>query len=249
MDAYGPIAALYDLEHDPLTDDVELFRNLVVAGPVLEIGAGTGRVTAALAADGHDVWAVEPSAAMLRRARERMGGSPGVHLVQRNVLDLDDEDMPSSFRVAILSLNLLWHLHAVAEQQAALRAIHRRLVPMGLLVVDSTNPLSMMDRGARGERRERFSGRSGERLITCVSSAWDDPAEQLLALNLTYDEIEESGSIRRTVSTLRLRYLYRFELELLLEGCGFIQEQLYGSYDLDPYSAESANLISVSRAQ
>jgi SAM-dependent methyltransferase len=249
MDPYGPIAALYDLEHDPITDDVELFRNLVVAGPVLEIGAGTGRITAALADDGHEVWAVEPSAPMLRRAADRLKGRADVHLVPRGVLELAEEDLPSSFRVAILSLNMLWHLQSTAEQQAALLAVHRRLVPMGLLVVDSTNPLSMLDRGARGELRERFSGELQDREITCVSSAWDDPAEQTLAVRLTYDVTDGQGAIERTASTLNLRYIYRFELELLLEGCGFIQEQLYGSYDLEPYSVESPNLISVSRAQ
>jgi SAM-dependent methyltransferase len=249
MDPYAQIAALYDLEHDEFTDDIDLFRNLVVAGPVLEVGAGTGRIVHALAADGHDVWAVEPSTAMLDRARARIGAHSCIHLLQGDAQSLDDLSLPSNFRVALLSLNLLWHLPTVEVQRAALRAVHRHLVPMGLLVVDSTNPLSMLDRGARGELRERFSTTHDGADVRAISSAWDDPAEQTIALGLIYDTTAPDGTLRRTSTSMELRYIYRYELQLLLESAGFIEEQLYGSYDLEPYTAESANLISVSRAQ
>jgi hypothetical protein len=40
-----------------------------------------------------------------------------------------------------------------------------------------------------------------------------------------------------------MRYLYRSELELMLELAGFVEWQLYGSYDLDPYDDQSDRLI------
>jgi hypothetical protein len=40
-----------------------------------------------------------------------------------------------------------------------------------------------------------------------------------------------------------MRYLHQAELELLLELAGFVEWQVYGSYDLDPVSDMVERLI------
>ena len=55
--------------------------------------------------------------------------------------------------------------------------------------------------------------------------------------------IAPDGSLRRIATSFDLRYLHRHELELMLELAGFVQWQVYGSYDLDPYDDESDRLI------
>jgi hypothetical protein len=44
-----------------------------------------------------------------------------------------------------------------------------------------------------------------------------------------------------------MRYLFRYELELLLRHAGFEIEAIYGSYDLDEYTGESEKMIAVAR--
>jgi hypothetical protein len=66
-----------------------------------------------------------------------------------------------------------------------------------------------------------------------------------LELDLLYDQLDAEGRVRRTNAHLELRYLYRYELELLLLHTGFRVRHLYGSYDLDPYTADSPNLIAL----
>ena len=70
MEPYEPIAAYYDSEHDQFSDDVEWYVHLAeVAGPwVLELGCGSGRLMAPLAAAGNQVVGIDASAAMLERA-------------------------------------------------------------------------------------------------------------------------------------------------------------------------------------
>jgi hypothetical protein len=63
-----------------------------------------------------------------------------------------------------------------------------------------------------------------------------------------YDEIDLRGRLTRAQSCLNLRYVFRGELEAMLRDTGFQPRQAYGSYDLDPYAADSANLIVVSVA-
>ncbi len=61
---------LYDEQYPSYRDDLGFYLRLAEdhGGPLLELGAGTGRVTRALAKAGHEVVAVELSEAMLERA-------------------------------------------------------------------------------------------------------------------------------------------------------------------------------------
>lgn len=70
---YDDFADLYDHQYDLYRDDLHFYAQLCerVGGSVLEIGAGTGRVTAYLARRGVDVTGLEPSAKMLEKARQR----------------------------------------------------------------------------------------------------------------------------------------------------------------------------------
>lgn len=67
----------HDVENGSYAADLELWRRLaaVAGGPVLDLGAGTGRVTLDLAAAGHEVTALEHDQLLLdelgRRARDR----------------------------------------------------------------------------------------------------------------------------------------------------------------------------------
>jgi len=242
MNRYDPIARYYDLEHDSLTADIEMYLELLHCGPVLEVGSGTGRVAVSLARSGLEVWGVESSEAMLERARERAGSDQRVHYVLGSALDLD---LPQQFAAAIVPLNGLWHFARPDEQVTLLRILKRHLRPDGILVVDLSNPLTIADRGSAGELRMRFSGDVNGAPMTCLAAAWDDAGEQLLQLQLIFDEAAVDGPVRRTLASLELHYIFKPELELLLRLGGFGLRDLFGSHDLQPFSAESPSLIAV----
>ena len=71
-DPYAPIARFYDraVTHDA---DLPLYEALAhrYGDPILEVGAGTGRIAVPLARAGHTVVALEPSSEMLVLGRAR----------------------------------------------------------------------------------------------------------------------------------------------------------------------------------
>ncbi|HSR96690.1 MAG TPA: methyltransferase domain-containing protein, partial [Kofleriaceae bacterium] len=72
-------AALYDYEYRRRRADVTFYRELARrrgADRILELGAGSGRVTVPLARDGHYIVAVDRSPAMLARLRDRVARLP-----------------------------------------------------------------------------------------------------------------------------------------------------------------------------
>lgn len=92
---------------------------------VLEVGAGTGKATADLAARGWRVTCLEPSAQMRRLLEARRGGLPAV-TVSGEYLESFAADAP--FRLVFAAQSWHWTDRAVRYQRA-----HRLLAPGGWL--------------------------------------------------------------------------------------------------------------------
>jgi SAM-dependent methyltransferase len=111
-------AAYYDLITDTdvrLRGDEDIYAGLVPAGGrVLELGAGTGRLTAALAGRGFDVTGVDISPAMLEQAKARVAALPDdvrgrIELVRGDMTALD---LKRTFDLVVLPFFTLAHVPA-----------------------------------------------------------------------------------------------------------------------------------------
>jgi len=250
-DPYEVIAQYYDLEFDAFTEDVHVYLAFAqrTGSPVLELGCGTGRLLVPLARAGFQVDGVDRSPAMLARAADRLSreGIEHVRLYRADFTALDQ--FPARvYSLAILAVNAFLHVQTRAGQRAALSHIHRVLRPGGLLVLDLLHPTpaQLSDWDGRllydhawplpdGSVLERFSARRAS------------PVEQTIETRLFYDRRDPSGLISRLAVSYLLRYVHRYELELLLEGTGFALEGIFGSYQLDPLDDESALMLVVAR--
>lgn len=110
----------------------DFIRRHCPPGRVLELGAGTGRLTATLAAIAADVTAVDASAEMLRVLEARLAGARNVRVHRGSALDIGD--LPSFGRFdAVVSFRLLPHLEDIG---GALELVQRALRPGGTAVFD-----------------------------------------------------------------------------------------------------------------
>jgi ubiquinone/menaquinone biosynthesis C-methylase UbiE len=135
---FGEIAEDYDRLRPVDQNWRELFDVLVEEGDlrgrrVLEVGCGTGRLAAALADQGTQVWAVDPAPEMVAQARRN---APSVRFKQAAAEALPFK--PAWFERAVGRLVL--HL---VERPAAFRELSRVLGPGGVAVFATFTPASV----------------------------------------------------------------------------------------------------------
>ncbi|GHJ35179.1 trans-aconitate 2-methyltransferase [Streptomyces sp. TS71-3] len=143
IDYYTPSAEFYDLVavRHTASSGPPLARVLAGAdtrhGPVLEIGAGTGRVTEVIAGTLPDaeIVAAEPSAVMRAQLTARVARDPGLRR-RVTVTDGAAQDMPLPERIsAVVLFGVAGHL-GQAERTALWRRLADRLPPGGRIIVE-----------------------------------------------------------------------------------------------------------------
>jgi SAM-dependent methyltransferase len=251
MDDYDNYARFYDLDFADLDDDLTMIEQFAArcGSPILELACGTGRVLLPLARQGYEVTGVDISPAMLAVARRRIaaeGLSDRVTLVQQDMCHLD---LGRRFKLAFVAINSFMHLPDTDDQLAALCHIRQHLEPGGLLLLDLFNP----DLGRLLEPPGQLTldkviadPSSGHRLMK-YRTQQVDLARQTIYATFIIDDLDDEGQVRRTLFPFIMRYLFRAELELLLRYTGFKIEAIYGSYELDEFSGDSAKMIAVAR--
>jgi SAM-dependent methyltransferase len=250
MSQFDAFARYYDADFGAVEDDIPFYRELArrSGGPILELMCGSGRLLAPLARTGYRLAGVDVSPALLARARARLA-EDGL-LAQVELLEGDvRHGVPAGpFALAIVGLNSFMHLATTDDQLAALGHIHGALRPDGLLALDLFNPDLRALAGYNGELvfDKAIELDDGVRVHKFVTQH-ADTASQTLYIQFIYDELDSEGRVRRSALPFTLRWLYRYELEHLLMRAGFALEALYGSYDLDEYSAASELMLAIAR--
>jgi SAM-dependent methyltransferase len=234
MNVYEKLARFYDLEHVDLTADVVFYLHLArqAEGPVLEVGCGTGRLLLPLVQAGLEVTGLDNSPAMLARARRKLGDR--VTLIKG---DMRTHALPGQYRLIIISINTFLHLTTMDDQLQTLHNLGGHLAPGGCLVIDlpAGDELAHQDPDARLTLERIFQEpETGHPIMKLVASRIDWMA-QLQEVTYVYEELLDDGQVRRTVASMTLRHVFRYELELLLATAGYHLKTLYGDYDLSPY--------------
>lgn len=242
---YRPLADLYDLEY---THDYDLPFWLSLAErearPVVEWGAGTGRISVPLAAAGHDVTAVEISGRMVERGKEK-GGT-----VEWIVGDMRSVDAGRRYGLAICAFNSFLCLKSVDDASAFLRNAHEHLMPGGLLGIEVSAflPEELVDPPGGPALRHDFTRVLPDGRLDRFSVSHYDAATQLMQMRLFYERYDASGTLEsRRAHDLTIRIVGRSELELILQLTGFEVEAVYGSFEGEPFTSTSDHLIVLAR--
>lgn len=143
MTAVRTAALWHDLECGSYREDLELWRELAAGrgGPVLDVGAGTGRVTLDLARRGHDVVAVDLDDDLLEALRDRGAGLP----VETVCADARELALGRRFPLVLVPMQTVQLLGGAGERARFLRRAHEHLERGGLLAIALADALESFD--------------------------------------------------------------------------------------------------------
>jgi SAM-dependent methyltransferase len=133
----------HDLENGSYVEDLALWRELAAAhgAPVLDVGAGTGRVTLDLAHHGHAVVALDRSPTFLAALRERAGTLP-VGAVEA---DARAFSLGRRFPLIIVPMQTIQLLGGPEPRAGFLACARAHLEPRGVVAVALAEALDAFD--------------------------------------------------------------------------------------------------------
>ena len=140
----------HDIECGAYEEDLPLWRMLARehGDPILEIGAGTGRVSLDLVGRGHDVTALDSDAELLTELAVRAAGTT----LQTAVADARSFTLGRRFALCLVPMQAIQLFGAVEGRAAFLRCARAHLLPGGVLAAALTEVVeayAVVD-GARG---------------------------------------------------------------------------------------------------
>jgi SAM-dependent methyltransferase len=248
---YDPLARFYDADHARVTEDIPMYLGFAqrVGSPVLELGCGTGRILLPLAQAGYRATGLDASSAMLAIAERKLAAAGLTPLVRLAQADMRDFRLEERYPLAFIALNSFMHLETQADQLRALRCWRRHLAPGGLLVMDLFHPdlTSLLEADGRLTEMARWTDPETGATVQKLCTRMVDLATQTISVTFMYDETLPDGALRRTLAPLKMRYLWRYEAELLLDKAGYVVEEVYGSWQLEPFTSESGRMVLVAR--
>ncbi len=239
-DDYAPY---YDWENAKTVGrrDVRFWQNLAerVAGPVLELGCGTGRVSVPVARTAYSFVGIDRSSEMLRRIRTRLRRAKldkRARLVRGDIRMLPFSAR-TPFQLVMAPDGIMQSLLRESDLNAALVSMARITECGGTVGVDLVPDLP---KWAEYKRRVAFRGlrRPGGSHITLIESVHQDRARRITVFDQEYVE-RVGGSSSTHRFSLIFRTLSVAQMTRRLERVGFRVEAVFGDYAGAAWNRES----------
>jgi SAM-dependent methyltransferase len=249
------LAAIYDLEHDPIREDLAFYREMTAraGSAVIDLGCGSGRLFASFVDGGAErIVGVDGSAALLRRAEARIAATPSLARAKADGrIELVEGDVrhvvrPDRFDLAVLA-GVLSHLDGPEEGLRALSSARGLLAAGGMAIVDGLGPgeLPTRDLPLSIDWRRTMDGRDVVRRSQLTRR--ETPEGLRVLFSTLVDLTGPDGTIARLPASYRLWYPSPVRLLELVREADLVVDMTYGSHDLEPLGPGSKRCIVVAR--
>ena len=210
---------------------VAFLRPLAGAGPVLELGVGTGRVALPLAAEGVVVHGIDASPGMVERMRAKAGGDR-IHVT---IGDFSEVELGERFPLVFVVYSTFLNLTSAEAQVRCFANVARHLAPDGVFVLEADVP--DVEGLAAGNQVQVGRVEAGRVSLGAVSY---DPLHQLENSQMIL--VSSEGIELHPIS---IRYAWPSELDLMARLAGLELRERWADWRRTPFTAQSRRHVSV----
>jgi SAM-dependent methyltransferase len=235
---YGEhMAAFYDQWVERLgvsadTDPAVTFlAGVAGGGRVLELGVGTGRIAAPLAARGLEVHGIDASPSMVAKLRAKPGGQ-GISVT---IGDFAEVDAGGTFSLVFVVFNTFFALPSQDAQVRCFTSVARRLAAGGAFVLEAFVP--DLSRFSWGQATQTTW--VGMDAVALEASRHDPVGQRVTSAHV----VLSAEGVR--VDPVRVRYAWPAELDLMARLAGLRLRERFGGWGREPFGATSTRHVSV----
>ncbi|MCB2205052.1 class I SAM-dependent methyltransferase [bacterium] len=242
LNNYDRIADLYDLY---VTADYDIaFWKKECAGvdKVLEITAGTGRVTLPLLREGVRITAVDVAYHQLERLRNK--AREAKLEVETVVSDMRELELGRTFPLVIIPFQSLQELTDSCDVTATLRGVRAHIGEGGRAIITLHNPGKQDTVAARALRLVTDTEmKNGNRMLFWNARTFDAETNVGTSYQL-YEEYDVDGVLhRKRIFTPRYRVYAKDEFAELASRANLRISNEWGGYDWSPLTDDSCFMI------
>lgn len=243
-------AKIYDWEislmNKQQTRDIAFWGDFAssIDGQILEIGAGTGRITIPLLEQKNKIFALDNSDSALNQLRKHQDKYPFLKIVKA---DMSNFNLSNRFKATIIGYSSFQHLETLEEELSCLKTIHKHLETGGLLGID-INPVICdgQEELQKAHLYTEFCPQT-ESVISMYTSYKTDLIQKIRTWNDLYISIDPKGRQEQFTNKIILKECNLDYMRLLLSDTGFEIVEVYGSFDKTLISQYSQNIIYICR--
>ncbi len=243
---YEGVGEFYDLFAD--NSDVPFYIKYAerYGSPILDLAAGTGRVTFALAQEGHEVVALEQSQSMLSMAKKRLQTYP-TEVVNRITLvlgNMTDFDLDQKFRLIIIPTSFA-HAMTSEDQLSTLQCVKEHLHDEGRFILDLFPAGLQYERATFEDIPVKLEDGSS---VSRKGRIHSDLSRHLMRIDLRYTVHDYDGHLVDQLDIVSgVSLIFNREADLLIRLSGFEIEEEFGDFEENPYTSESGRRIFILR--
>lgn len=243
---------LYDRTYARRQHDVRFYVEIAKhapRGPILELGAGSGRVTIAIARAGREVVAVDRMRPMLARLTERLGRESKLVRERVRVVrgDLRSIRLGERFPLVIAPFNVLMHLYTRRDIERGLATVRAHLRPEGRFVFDVTMPdlrALLRDPARPYVARPIVDPRTRRRYRYAEYFQYDAQA-QVQMIHIVLAAEDDPTDVR--VIPFAHRQFFPAELEAYLAHAGLKIVEHWGDFERGPLRVDGETQVVIAR--
>lgn len=224
MRAFDEAVAWHDVECGAYEADLPLWRELAAArpGPVLELGAGTGRVALDLAAGGREVTALDSDPGLVAACADR-GRARGLH-VDAVCADARSFVLDRRFSLVLAPMQVVQLLGDAAGRDAMLSRVLDHLEPGGLFAPALADPFAGLSAADSLPPLPDTGDRDGWSLASTPVALREEGlprGERTVAIDRLRRAVSSAGETVESAATVRLSVFPAADLAASAVAHGF----------------------------